>query len=248
MRTTPCHTGTRTGAASEEEIILKRNVLICLLSHAGLELRKWISNCPSISASTQDFSFLKSPTDDIKKVLGVFWKPDDDKLGYKITLLENPVSTKRQVLSDVSRIFDPMGLLAPIVVRLKILLRELWSQNLSWDEPLPANLTAVWSHYREDLHALENFKLSRFIPNDKKSVELHGFSDAPIQAYSAVVYLRFVDDSGLTHVSLIASKTRVAPIKQKSLPRLELCGALLLARLLKRIENAQPHMVLKIRA
>lgn len=119
-----------TGAATEKEILLKRDGLVKLLSLAGLELRKWVSNCPSISVSAQDHSFLKSPNEDVKKVLGIYWKPTVDTIGYTIGLVSNPFSTKRQVLSDVSRLFDPMGLLAPVVIQFKILLRELWSTNL----------------------------------------------------------------------------------------------------------------------
>ncbi|XP_075148905.1 uncharacterized protein LOC142222579 [Haematobia irritans] len=141
-----------------------------------------------------------------------------------------------------------MGLLSPVVIQFKILLRELWSHKLSWDEPLPENLTRQWTTFRQDLISIQDFTLPRYILNDVTKLELHGFSDASIHAYSAAVYCRFVDDTGHTHVKLIAAKTRVAPIKQKSLPCLELCGALILSRLLKRIKEALPHKSIDIRA
>ncbi|XP_075168937.1 uncharacterized protein LOC142241083 [Haematobia irritans] len=237
-----------TGAQTEEEIVFIRDNLVNLLAQAGLELRKWVSNCVSISDSTQDQLFFAAPEKDVKKVLGIFWRPSSDQLGYHIELNKNPVATKRQVLSDVSRIFDPMGLLSPVVIQFKILLRELWSHKLSWDEPLPENLTRQWTTFRQDLISIQDFTLPRYILNDVTKLELHGFSDASIHAYSAAVYCRFVDDTGHTHVKLIAAKTRVAPIKQKSLPCLELCGALILSRLLKRIKEALPHKSIDIRA
>ncbi|XP_075167810.1 uncharacterized protein LOC142239966 [Haematobia irritans] len=141
-----------------------------------------------------------------------------------------------------------MGLLSPVVIQFKILLRELWSHKLSWDESLPENLTRQWTTFRQDLISIQDFTLPRYILNDVTKLELHGFSDASIHAYSAAVYCRFVDDTGHTHVKLIAAKTRVAPIKQKSLPCLELCGALILSRLLKRIKEALPHKSIDIRA
>ncbi|XP_075158009.1 uncharacterized protein LOC142231279 [Haematobia irritans] len=228
-----------TGGDTEDEVMEIRNELVKLLKEAGLELRKWKSNCKNISVSDDDNLFLRSPNDDVKKVVGIFWKPSNDILGYKINLVENAVPTKRQVLSDVARIFDPMGLLSPIIVKFKIMLRELWTKNLSWDESLPKELAHKWMTWRTDLKLIENFAIDRFIYNTHHSpLELHGFSDASVQAYSAVIYARCVENLDSPQVKIIAAKTRVAPIKQRTLPQLELCGALLLARLLKRVKEA----------
>ena len=231
-----------TGAPSEAELACLQESLVKLLSYAGLELRKWVSNSSRICDDEQEHALPCGTNDDIKKVLGIFWNPAKDVLGFKVALSDNVLATKRQVLSDVSRLFDPMGLLAPVVVQFKILLREIWTMDLDWDEELPPEILSLWTKYRNDLHNIQGIHLNRLVHCGAETIELHGFSDASIQAYSAAVYARFVDETGVTHTSLLAAKTRVAPIKQQSLPRLELCGALLLSRLLTRVvESLSSH-------
>ena len=110
---------------------------------------------------------------------------------------------------------------------------------MDWDEELPAEISTLWIKYRNDLHNIQDIHL---VHCDAETIQLHSFSDASIQAYTAAVYARFVDENGSIHTSLLAVKTRVAPIKQQSLPRLELCGALLLSRLLNRVvESLSSH-------
>jgi len=94
-----------------------------------------------------------------------------------------------------------------------------------------------WSKCRNDLHILRDLRLPRFVQINEDHIELHGFSDASIKAYSAVIYSRVVRADGTVSVSLIAGKTRVAPLKQQSLPRIELCGALLLRRLFVSLQH-----------
>jgi len=134
------------------------------------------------------------------------------------------------VLSDVAHIFEPPGILSPVVVQFKILFQELWLLDLGWDTELPPKIADWWNKCRNDLHILRDLRLPRFVQNNEDHIELYGFSDASIKAYSAVVYSRVRAD-GTVSVSLIAGKTRVAPLKQQSLPRLELCDTLLLGRL-----------------
>lgn len=157
---------------------------------------------------------------------------------FKVNLGEASRATKRQFLSDVAKIFDPLGLLAPVVISFKIMFQHLWLQNLSWDDELPKQLAETWFKYRKDIHALNDLIIPRYIPNSSTSLELHGFSDASIKAYSAVIYCRYRETDGSYRVTLMSAKTRVAPLKQISLPRLELCGALLLARLMSSIKSA----------
>jgi len=189
------------------------------MSCANLELGKWVSNTSFIQKG--DTNAQSSPV----KVLGLYWHPGKDILTYNIGLAANPDCTKRQVLSDVSRIFDPLGLLAPIVIQFKIIFQKLWLLNLDWDDPLPTKLADNWLKWRADLDALQKFQLPRFVANDADNIELHGFSDASTKAYAAVVYSRVTNDDGSISVSLVAAKTRVVPLKQQSFPRLELCAA-----------------------
>ncbi|XP_065361884.1 uncharacterized protein LOC135955462 [Calliphora vicina] len=236
-----------TGASTQEELMLKREELLDLLSQAGLELSKWVSNFGIIGPHGKDErNFLRE--DDSTKVLGIYWSSTEDTIRYRVNLEESQHATKRRVISDVARIFDPLGLVSPVVIKFKILFQELWLLNLDWDEPLPPNLAKLWIRYRNDLQNLTKLKLPRYVPNSNSSTQLHGFSDASIKAYAAVVYCRMEDEKGNIYVNIIASKTRVAPLKQISLPRLELCGALLLTRLMKLIISSLPHQQMEINA
>lgn len=240
-----------TGASSESELHCYRDELVDLLSLCGINLSKWMSNATSLAergaANCNELNFLQHEANDTPKVLGIYWNPDEDIMRYKVKLDDCEHATKRRVLSDVARIFDPLGLVSPVVVKFKILFQELWLQNLTWDDPLPQKVAELWRKYRNDLFILDQLKISRFVIHSGE-IHLHGFCDASTKAYSAVVYCRSVDDNGRIHVSLIASKTRVAPLKQISLPRLELCGALLLTRLMKTVATDLEHRNLKLYA
>ncbi len=113
-------------------------------------------------------------------------------------------------------------------MKVKILLQRLWEQKVDWDDPIPESIHEVWSQWRNELKLLADHRIPRcYYPNEKKSlsVQLHGFCDASELAYAGVVYLRVEDVSGSVHTSLVASKTKVAPIKRLTIPHLELCGA-----------------------
>ncbi|XP_046869030.1 uncharacterized protein LOC124461557 [Drosophila willistoni] len=225
-----------TGANTEDQLIRNKDELIQLLGRAQLELGKWVSNTHGIGPLEEAAATSVTGDASSVKVLGIHWEPKSEIFTYGIRLSECTESLKRQVLSDVSRIFDPLGLLAPVIVQFKILFQELWLLNLDWDSPLPTKLADRWRKYREDINNIRQLKIRRHIGYVGKRIELHAFSDASIKAYAAVVYSRIVNQDGSIEVSLIAAKTRVAPLKQQSLPRLELCGALLLRRLIASIK------------
>ena len=116
----------------------------------------------------------------------------------------------------------------------------LWSEKVGWDDLVPKAIIEQWSQWRKQLPLLSNHCIPRcYFPKDTTvtSVQLHNFSDASEKAYSGVVYLRMEDSSGTVHTSLVMSKTRVAPIKRQTIPRLELCGALVLAQLLSHCKD-----------
>lgn len=146
-----------------------------------------------------------------------------------------PTFQERSVLSIISRIFDPLGLIAPVVVSAKVLLQELWIRKLEWDTPLPDDLQNIWSSYLHSLNCLKNISIPRWTNQcpDALGIELHGFADASSRAYAAVIYLRVLTSMDQFNVSLLINKTKVAPIKSVSIPRLELCAAVLLARLVR---------------
>ncbi|XP_069358461.1 uncharacterized protein [Maniola hyperantus] len=216
-----------------------------ILNKGGFELQKWSSNNDELldeinqgNKSTKNNLTLK--TDETIKILGLTWnrRTDDFKYSVQLPAVNKPV-TKRKVVSDIAKLFDPMGWIAPAIVKAKIMIQRLWLAGIGWDEELPPNLLKDWINYRNELTALTGFKIPRWIGvNDKNTMmELHGFSDASNEAYAAVVYARIVDEAGHIYVYLITSKTKVAPIKQVSIPRLELCGAVLAAKLLQEVSE-----------
>lgn len=165
--------------------------------------------------------------------LGVIWNPAEDSLRLRAVprLTSTTDPTKRSVLSDVARLFDPAGWAAPVLIGAKAFLQELWMAGLDWDQPLPLTLSARWLSFVASLSGLNHVSVPRWT-GIFSVVELHAFSDAS-RAYVAVVYVRGTGPSGNWRTSLLVAKTKVAPVNPVSIPRLELCGALLAARLLR---------------
>lgn len=118
-------------------------------------------------------------------------------------------------------------------------MQELWLQQLDWDDPVPEKLTFQWLKYRKELSSLERIEIPRWIKVTSVSseIQLHGFSDASERAYAAVVYIRVILNEAV-HVQLLTAKSKIAPIKRISLPKLELCAAVLLAKLLDSVKQA----------
>ena len=116
----------------------------------------------------------------------------------------------------------------------------MWEAKVDWDDPIPPAIEEEWLLWRSQLKHLCQVHIPRcYFPKQAQivSFQLHGFSDASENAYARVVYLRMEDSDGVTYTSLVASKTRVAPIKRLSIPRLELCAAHLLTKLLEHVRS-----------
>ncbi|XP_060644814.1 uncharacterized protein LOC132783576 [Drosophila nasuta] len=125
----------------------------------------------------------------------------------------------------------PLRWLAPVVIWAKIFMQEIWKQEIGWYNSLPADLTEQWTSFLQNYSSLQDIRIPRWTKYTTGArIQFHGFYDASQSAYGAALYAR-VETAGQVSVSLLAAKTRVAPIKTVSLPRLELCGALLLAEL-----------------
>ena len=162
----------------------------------------------------------------------MIWSPVLDTFTFKLkNWRESPSTkvTKRKVLSDTSKLFDPLGWVFPILSPFKIFLQDLWIEGLEWDKPLNEQLFSTWKSIRNQLDGLNNIRIPRWLGcNSETSWSLHGLSDASKRAYSACIY--YVPESGPT--MLICAKSRVAPVNTISIPKLELSGALLLSRLI----------------
>ena len=230
------------GADSEEEALdLYRN-LRQVLGKGGFNLRKWRSSSAEVLASIPDKLLEALPTQDLvdrhsakyPKTLGVAWDSRSDTMATHIELPTGYSSTKRGVVSDIARTFDVLGWLAPAILPMKLLYRELWKQKIGWDEEVPGDIKSSHKKWREELPLLAEIQLPRSYYSERHhlTIELHGFSDASQEAYSAVVYLRATYKNSPPTCRLVVAKTRVAPLKQLTIPRLELCGATLLSKLL----------------
>jgi hypothetical protein len=170
-------------------------------------------------------------------VLGLRWSPHDDAFTYGLQN-EKLVATKRGMLSLIARIFDPLGLLSPVVFMAKHFMKLVWRANVVWDEPLPPSVSDVWHQFVTELPELRKLCIPRFVhTRSGMRVVLCGFCDASERGYAAVVYIRSENSSGSSVVSLLGSKTKLAPMAASTIPRLELCGAVLLAKWMSRIKQ-----------
>ena len=236
-----------TGADSIAEAIDLHTQLHNLFSKGGFLLRKWnssdsevIKQIPLDLREVQPVQSLPAQ-DQYSKTLGVEWNSKGDHFRLTVANFDPTQSiTKRELVSNIAKTFDILGWFAPATIKVKILLQRLWERKVDWDDLVPDPIYKEWLVWRSQLHLLS----TKHIPRchfDKRtqiaSLELHGFSDASENAYAAVVYLRMTDTFGGIQVSLFSSKTKVAPIKKLTIPRLELCGAYLLAQLLSHIQG-----------
>ena len=213
----------------------------------GLPLQKWTSNEPRILEGIPPEKQLfpsSVPIDQSVTVhaLGMNWNPISDSFCFTWTKpLQNKL-TKRTVLSTIARLFDPLGLLSPITINAKIFIQDLWSLKLDWDDPLPSRLSDKWTQFTHQLEELSSLSFPRWLGKTaQSSIEIHGFCDASQQALAAVVYLRSTQQGGKVQTVLICSKTKVAPIKRMTIPRLELSAAVIVTKLISHVLQVFDH-------
>ncbi|CAH0725011.1 unnamed protein product, partial [Brenthis ino] len=171
-------------------------------------------------------------------ILGLQWKPSTDTLNIVVSIPDQTGDyiTKRLILSHSFKIFDPLGLISPCTIRPKVLMQELWRRSIGWDEPVPCDLQQTWDELKQDLSKLEFAQVPRLALCDSPvSLELHSFCDASATAHGCCLYMRSGNDNGQVVVRLLCAKSRVNPSKPTTIPRLELLGALLAARLCKSV-------------
>lgn len=180
------------------------------------------------------------------KTLGVHWEPVGDSITYHtqiVSIMEK--CTKRVVVSEMSKLYDPLGFCAPFVVRAKMIVQNLWRLQVQWDETVPLVIQTQWNEFRTSLNKLNDLKIIRQVTPKKSSndLELHIFCDASEKAFGACAYIRGITVDGKINTQLLMAKSRVAPVKQQTIPRLELCAAVLASRLFKHIEVAWKRLV-----
>ena len=232
------------GCQNLQSALQLQRELISLLRSGGFTLRKWCSNHPALlEAVPSEMRELKDPfqfnAEEGIKALGLAWYPATDKLVIVNRILPNETSrqaTKREVTRVIASIYDPLGLISPVVIAYKMFLQTLWLLNLPWDEILPDNIRQQWEQLCVQLPTISDIQINRLVlvKDHLKDVELHGFCDASQRAFGECLFVKSSNEAGETSVHLLCSKSRVAPVKKITLPRLELCGATLLAQLVKR--------------
>ena len=231
------------GADTISEAVLLRKQITDILSQGGFNIKKWRSSSPDVLKSIPlaalesipDCKMLDSHSACYPKALGLVWDSRKDEMATHIEVSQSYSSTKRGVVSDIARTFDVLGWLSPVILQMKVLYRSLWQRKLGWDQEVPPDLKRQHESWRKSLPLLADIRLPRHYCDGRKpqSLSLHGFSDASTKAFSAVVYLRAVYETGPPTSVLVLSKTRVAPLVERTIPELELCGAHLLAKILE---------------
>lgn len=265
------------GERDEEEAFWLYKKSKSCLAEGGFHLRKWVSNSQELLERIQDDristvgieeSKAKMVVEDtqtyakttvgqleelqaVHKVLGIPWNCMSDEFWFNFDTMvqsaENLQPTKRNVLKITAKFYDPLGLISPIIVLIKILLQEICTKNLDWETLLPDHIANRWRKWLLELKEAKQVRVSRCIYFGIQERihfhSLHGFGDASEKAYCAVVYLVLNTSSG-DHVRLIASKTRVAPMKKFTIPRLELLSGLILAHLASAVKEALGKQIL----
>ncbi|XP_076841847.1 uncharacterized protein LOC143485975 isoform X2 [Brachyhypopomus gauderio] len=222
-----------------------------LLAEGGFELRQWASNKPDIiqhlpsdlKSSSCELWLNQDQSDIQEPALGLQWNCKSDTLTYKHRHIDCSMTTMRNIYRVLASQYDPLGYIAPYTTPAKVIVRHLWEKRRDWDDPqLPEELLQKWHAWEAELAQLHKITLPRCYtspsldqPNSRR--DIHVFCDASEQAYGSVAYLRTESPGGEVEVAFLAARSRVAPKKQQSVPRLELCAALTGAQLYKVIST-----------
>jgi ribonuclease HI len=193
------------------------------MSEANFNLQEWISNSPKLNHQIKTDNLGLTKENECVKTLGMSWYLNEnseyhDSICTKSYNLDKDAKTKRQILSESAKVYDPLGLFSPCTILSRLLLQEIWKKQLGWDEVLPEEDQKTWRKLAKNLEQLQKIKIRRIIGHRNKAQSLHIFTDASANAYGCCAYL-----VGENQSALIYSKAKVTPIKPKrSIPQLEL--------------------------
>ena len=216
--------------------------MTALMSRGGFNLTKWLSNNEEVlqhiatekrQPSVMSLSLCEAPT---QRALGIRWEVATDTFTFK-PQLSGTDDTKRGILSQTASLFDPLGLVAPVTLRAKCILQQICKLQLGWDDVIPTEIATQWVEWKNALPLLQNLHIDRrYFKEKTTAVELHMFSDASTIGYGACAYFRS-PVQGQIVTSLVTGKSRVAPVKSVSVPRLELQAAVTATRLAAQIKR-----------
>ena len=201
------------------------------LTEGGFELRSWNTNLDSLKARIEDDGRGSQHECSEERVLGYLYNINKDTLRLCDFELEENVSTKREILSQISKVFDPLSLCLPVLIRGRLLMRKIWKGGGKWDEPVSSELVAEWKAMKPDFEKLKTLVFSRSVfDGQDDSSSLCVFCDASTTSYGFVVYVR-----SSVGARFLLSKGKVAPLKGRTLPSLELLAVFLAIKCLPQI-------------
>lgn len=232
------------GGTTVEECFQYYQELTNVLNQVNFPIRKWCSNSAELiakipSANEQHYSLLLAEDESIT-TLGLTWLPNKDVFKFVLKPWSPQTQmTKRSLLSDLHKIYDPLGFITPVLIKGKIFLQQLWTIKVGWDTVLPPDTQLKWSRFCNGLQSIENLSIPRLVlcHANKRIITLHGFCDASQNAIGACIYVRSraIDSEDSWTTALYTSRSRVAPIRTTTIPRLELSGATILADLMTEV-------------
>ncbi|XP_070145039.1 uncharacterized protein [Drosophila kikkawai] len=235
--------------ATESEAIAVSTRVKEIHAEAGFELCQFSSSSPIVEAALGPPGRVKSVGwgEAEQKILGMRWQVATDDFRFNVEYHRVPesvlsgdrVPTKREYLSLLMSTFDPLGFLCCLMITAKLLLREIWRQKIQWDEPLPEEIGRAFAAWRRQMDAVGQFRCPRhyFGHGAVRTIELHVFVDASQSAFAAVAYWRVMYEDGKVLASFVCAKTKCAPMRTMSIPRLELQAAVLGTRLINTIKE-----------
>ena len=228
-----------TGTNNIESAVQSYHGAKSIFREASMNLREWISNDSFVN---QFIANEDRASCDSVKVLGHTWNIQSDSLALKKPSLVNGSTkpTKRSVLREIASVFDPLGLFSPVLLQGKVFLQSLWSKHIEWDDEISSEDLAVWSSISSNIDGLSDISIKRCIAtNDIENIQqyLVCFCDASSYAYAASVYLVQINGEQESKPDLIFSKTRLAPLKRITIPRLELMGVVIGVRCLQYVKQ-----------
>ncbi|XP_057368282.1 uncharacterized protein LOC130689298 [Daphnia carinata] len=225
--------------STEAEAISTAHRLTETLKTGGFPLTQWATSNDAVRQSLPGQQLenavvnMDLDAEPIERTLGLVWNFNRDAFILGASVRPDG-RTKRDIMKALSSIFDPLGFLSPIVLQAKFLMQDIWRRKFDWDVELDQDLIDRWIQWANSLPLLNGLALDRCIsPTGKhvSTIELHVFGDASEMGFGAVCYARFVYPNGTADTSLLLSKSRIAPLKFMTIPRLELNAAVLAARL-----------------
>ncbi|XP_011174666.2 uncharacterized protein LOC105206911 [Solenopsis invicta] len=231
-----------TGAETIDDARILRDEVITLLARGGFNIRQWASNDKRVINDLTPNALhanLALNADHALKTLGITWNIQNDEIRYLTKPIGNATKiTKRNILSESAKIFDPLGLLGPVILYIKKIMQDVWRCGLHWDESVPQTIHSDWLEFTRQWETMGQISFPRkLLTDDCQDVQLHGFCDASNTGYGACIYIRSLGKDGNVVVRLLCAKSRVAPLKTITIPRLELCGALVLAQLYRETKD-----------